>query len=281
MLFEKINEYGKRREPFFFIIDFEGKDGLVFPVIDMDKYAVSASFCDIKYGREITPRCKSKSEVIKYPVSKEDYIKSFNIVNKGINDGNSYLLNLTFPTKILTSYTLEDIYSAANAKYKVYIKDKFTFFSPETFVKMENDKILSYPMKGTIDAGLDNAYLKLMDNDKELYEHYTIVDLIRNDLSMVAKDVKVDKFRYVDKIKTALSGEILQTSSIISGDLDSDWRDKIGDILRKLLPAGSISGAPKIKTLEIIKEAEIDKRGFYTGVTGIFDGVNLDSCVNL
>ena len=130
MLFEKINEYGKRREPFFFIIDFEGKDGLVFPLKDIGNHNISVCFNNIKYGRDISVLNSVKSDIIKHPISLAEYKHSFNIVSKGINDGNSYILNLTFLTKITTSYTLEDIYLAATAKYKVLIQDKFTLFSP-------------------------------------------------------------------------------------------------------------------------------------------------------
>jgi len=68
-------------------------------------------------------------------------------------------------------------------------------------------------------------------------------------------------------------------SSEVAGDLDINWNEKIGSILFKLLPAGSITGAPKKKTMEIIAEAEIDPRGYYTGVAGIFDGTTLESAV--
>jgi para-aminobenzoate synthetase component I len=113
---------------------------------------------------------------------------------------------------------------------------------------------------------------------KELAEHYTIVDLIRNDLSMIAKNLRVDRFRYIDKIKTNTL-ELLQVSSEISGDLSEDYPSGIGDILFRMLPAGSVTGAPKEKTVEIIRETEGYHRGFYTGVCGFFDGINLTSGV--
>ena len=115
-------------------------------------------------------------------------------------------------------------------------------------------------------------------DQKELAEHYTIVDLIRNDLSRVAKKVKVDRFRYIDRIKTS-NKDLLQVSSEVSGILPDDYPSAIGSILFELLPAGSISGAPKVKTLEIIREAEGQERGYYTGICGHFDGKNLDSGV--
>ena len=117
-----------------------------------------------------------------------------------------------------------------------------------------------------------------MDDPKEAAEHATIVDLIRNDLSLAAEKVYVNRYRYVDTLQTN-SGPILQTSSEISGVLPDNYRSRLGDILFKLLPAGSITGAPKQKTMDIIAHAETYERGFYTGITGYFDGENLDSAV--
>ena len=104
------------------------------------------------------------------------------------------------------------------------------------------------------------------------------MDLIRNDLSIVAEDVTVKKYRYIDRLKTN-KGELLQVSSEICGRLPHDFYSNLGEILFSLLPAGSISGAPKPKTLEIIERAEGYERGFYTGIFGWFDGQNLDSAV--
>ena len=133
-------------------------------------------------------------------------------------------------------------------------------------------------MKGTIDARLPDAKNRLLQSKKELAEHFTIVDLIRNDLSMVANEVKVDRFQYLDHLKTHRN-ELWQMSSEISGELPKGYRNNLGEMLSKMLPAGSISGAPKKKTLEVIREAEAYDRGYYTGIFGVFDGENLDSAV--
>jgi para-aminobenzoate synthetase component 1 len=95
---------------------------------------------------------------------------------------------------------------------------------------------------------------------------------------MVATEVCVERFMFIDRICTN-KGDILQMSSQISGKLPINYQHSIGTILAKLLPAGSISGAPKSKTLEIIRKAERYDRGYYTGIFGVFDGKNLDSCV--
>lgn len=212
------------------------------------------------------------------PVAEEIYDKAFREVKRNILHGNSYLLNLTFPSEIETNLDLEEIFIRSSAKYKFLKRDEFVVFSPECFVKIREDQIYSYPMKGTIDATLPGAQQNLLDNKKELWEHNTIVDLIRNDLSMVSKDVEVIKYRYLDRIQTH-KGELLQVSSEIKGRLPAAWRTELGEIIVKLLPAGSISGAPKQKTLEIIRETEQEERGYFTGIFGIFDGQCLDSGV--
>jgi para-aminobenzoate synthetase component 1 len=104
------------------------------------------------------------------------------------------------------------------------------------------------------------------------------VDLIRNDLSTVASNVKVNRFRFYEELKTQ-DGILGQVSSEIEGKLTPNYKETIGDLIFKLLPAGSVSGAPKTKTQEIIAKAEQEHRGYYTGVAGYFDGQNLDSCV--
>jgi para-aminobenzoate synthetase component 1 len=145
-------------------------------------------------------------------------------------------------------------------------------------VEIIDDQIYTHPMKGTIEASIENAVEILKNDVKEKAEHFTVVDLLRNDLSMVADEVQVDEFQSIDFIKTQQK-DLYAMSSKISGKLKPEFQNKIGTVMKTLLPAGSILGAPKPKTLEIIVEAENYDRGFYTGVCGWFDGENLDSCV--
>jgi len=113
---------------------------------------------------------------------------------------------------------------------------------------------------------------------KEFYEHNTIVDLIRNDLAMVSTGIRVNRFRYIDRIHTNRK-DLLQVSSEISGTLPADFLSHLGEIIFTLLPAGSVTGAPKEKTVQIIRDTEPAERGFYTGICGYFDGTSLDSAV--
>ncbi len=270
-LADKMNALGASREPFFFVVDFLGENFDVIPLADLATQEVKIDFAQ----SETNP---SKINLEKHPIAFNEYKKQFDNIRSEILFGNSYLCNLTTETSIQSNATLKDIYESAISKYKILYKNKWLCFSPETFVKVDYRGISSNPMKGTIDATIEDAERKLLEDPKELAEHYTIVDLIRNDLSIVAKNVEVQKFRYVTKVETA-KGDLLQTSSKIVGELPSDYHKTIGTIVCKLLPAGSISGAPKKKTIDIIKETESYQRGFYTGVAGIFDGEKLDSCV--
>jgi len=212
------------------------------------------------------------------PLRLSDYKPKFDYVLSQIQLGNSFLVNLTQPTKVQSNLSLFEIYQQSAARYKLWIKDSILVLSPETFIKIKGSFISSFPMKGTIDAGIPNAKQIILNDPKEMAEHATIVDLIRNDLSQVATEVEVKKYRYIEKIKTN-QHDLLQVSSEISGRLDDKSREHLGDILFTLLPAGSISGAPKTKTLEIIHVAEGYDRGFYAGVCGCFDGENLNSGV--
>jgi len=258
-----------------FLIDFE-KNHFIIEDIDSDEFMFS--FENIK---NYNPKKIDKKWYIKkYPLRFSEYKIAFNKVIEEIKKGNTYLLNLTFPTKIETNLTLEEIFHKADAKFKLKYKDKFICFSPERFIKIENNKIYTYPMKGTIDANIPNAKEKILNNQKELAEHTMVVDLLRNDLGMIAKNIRVTKFRYIDKIKAG-NKELFQVSSEIVGDMPKNWVNYYKEILCKLLPAGSISGTPKKKTLDIIKDVENYDRGFYTGVFGIIDEKRgfLDSAV--
>ena len=271
-----MNNLGKDRIPFLFVIDYETKTPVVIKLSDVGKnilYKVSET-----KNYSSVPEIQKELSFNKFPIDYNIYLAAFGKVMDNIKNGNTYLLNLTCPTKTQTNYSTEEIFYFSNAKYKLLFENKFVVFSPETFVQIKNGKIRSCPMKGTIDASIINAKEKLLGDEKELAEHNTIVDLIRNDLSIVAKNVKVEKFRYVDEIKTS-SKTLLQTSSLIIGDLEDNYHECIGTIIFSLLPAGSISGAPKKKTLEIIKEAENYPRNYFTGIFGIFDGSDLDSAV--
>lgn len=269
-----MNALGASRTPFFFLVDFEMENVQVYQRRDL---------VDIFFDVNGIKNHKIPYQTNEIPLKKGripfmEYKTAFDLVSKQLHYGNTFLLNLTRATEIELKNSLFEIFLNSKAKYKLFFKDEFVCFSPEPFVKIRNNTIASYPMKGTANANIPNAAEKLISNEKELSEHYTIVDLIRNDLSIVAENVRVSKFRYLETV-TSNDQTLYQLSSKIEGDLPMEWRSNIGSIIEKLLPAGSICGAPKKKTIEIIQAAEKEKRGFYTGIMGYFDGESLDSGV--
>ncbi|MEA5403654.1 aminodeoxychorismate synthase component I [Arcicella sp. DC2W] len=275
---EQMNLLGRDRKPFLFIIDYEMKKPIVLPLEEVEKE-------DILYKVGNKSNFNFEKELLekpfyleKYPISFQEYQQSFDIVKRHLMRGNSFLVNLTKPTPIKVNLSLKEIFERSSAQYQLYFKNQFVLFSPEIFVKIKDGIISSHPMKGTISANVPNAETEILNNKKELAEHATIVDLIRNDISMVAEKVWVERFRYISKVQTS-EGDLLQVSSEICGKLPENFHQEIGSLLFKLLPAGSICGAPKPQTLAIIEEAENYERGYYTGVFGIFDGENLDSSV--
>ncbi|MEO9964471.1 MAG: aminodeoxychorismate synthase component I [Reichenbachiella sp.] len=274
---QEINKLAKAGIPFLLITDFKGTQNHVLTLDQIDPENILYDINGVRNFDDTKIRSRPirlKKEVI----APEIYQSKFNRIHKEIAAGNTYLLNLTQPTNIESSSTLKEIFYQSKAKYKLYFQNQFVVFSPEIFIKIENRKMSSYPMKGTIDADLDRAEEKLLSSAKEMAEHATIVDLIRNDMSQYASNVKVEKFRYIEEIKTN-EKHLLQASSKIIGDLPADFKQRLGEMIYSLLPAGSISGAPKQKTLEIIESVEGYDRGYYTGIVGYFDGENFDSGV--
>lgn len=275
--FDRMDELSQKKVPFFFMIDFLMENVEIFTEDEINKNSLLIDFQQFKSFNDKEADLKYV-ELKSFPESEESYRKGFDFVQENLRLGNSYLTNYTRKTEIETNLSLEEIFYRSEAKYKVLYKDEFVFFSPETFIKIIDNQISTQPMKGTIDASVENAVEILKNDPKEKAEHYTVVDLLRNDLSQVANDVQLDYFQRIDFLKTQQKN-LYAMSSEISGTLRPEFQNKIGSILKTLLPAGSILGAPKPKTLEIILKAENYERGFYTGVSGWFDGRNLDSCV--
>lgn len=292
-IIDRINLLARADEPFLFVINYNGDDAYICRLCDINPQECQYDFEGITGSTSLAPDCcpTHNNRPLPYPVEWEvdapvfdTYARSFNIVRGNMLAGNSYLANLTCRVGIRCNLSLQQIFHHARGKYKLLLNGnrqqgrRFVCFSPETFLRIDNRRIYSYPMKGTIDASLPDAHQRLLNDTKEAAEHATIVDLIRNDLSRVASQVRVDKYRYIDVLHTN-KGDILQTSSEVSGKLPTDWRNRLGNIIDAQLPAGSITGAPKKKTVQIISQAETYNRGFYTGIMGIYSHGKLNSAV--
>ncbi|TVR78684.1 MAG: aminodeoxychorismate synthase component I [Saprospirales bacterium] len=278
---KKMNEMAGKGDSFLFLIDYSMEKCLVLPPEDAEKAGIFYKFQDQTNIKTQISNCSkvfANTSLKSIPPSREVYENAFQKVMGQIRLGNTYLINLCFESRLLNCPSFSDIFIQAGAPYKLWLKDQFIVFSPERFVHIKDRKISTYPMKGTINMDLPGAAEMLLNDPKEMAEHYTIVDLLRNDLSIVSKKVRVDKFRFLDEINIG-KRRLLQTSTSISGELPEDYSHSLGSIIFSMLPAGSITGAPKKKTVEILAETENFDRGFYTGIAGIYKNGILDSCV--
>jgi para-aminobenzoate synthetase component 1 len=268
---QQMDLWGEKGIPFVFLVDYSLKNAWAGSLEEASKLGFSFEFNSTGISAESISFSKK-------PILFAAYSEKFQQVQAGLKRGDSFLLNLTAETAIETPLSLEDIFQRADAPYKILVQDYFTSFSPETFIQINGNEIASFPMKGTLEVSDGLSEASLQNDPKEKAEHATIVDLIRNDLSKVAYPIQVEKYQYVEKVKTN-TGELWQMSSKITGKLMPKFEGKFGSILKELLPAGSITGAPKKATMQLIAKIEAYDRGFYTGIMGKFDGNSFNSGV--
>lgn len=273
----RMNACGSAATPFLFVIDFDLEEAIFIeqPLSCQDVLFRVPAATNVSC-RQAAPAVKATLHA--HPISYKEYLQRFRIIQNGLMRGNSYLCNLTVRTPVTLNVGLREVYLQSHSLFGLYVPERFVCFSPERFVRIHDGRIMTSPMKGTIDASVPNAAGVILADPKETAEHCTVVDLLRNDLGIIADDVRVDRFRYIDVLHTN-SGDILQVSSDISAALPDGYASTLGDLILALLPAGSICGAPKRSTITMIHRAEPEPRGFYTGIFGYFDGRNLDSAV--
>ncbi len=152
--------------------------------------------------------------------------------------------------------------------------------SPETLVKVQNGNVMTYPLAGTRPRGetpeQDEQLEKdLLADEKERAEHNMLVDLGRNDVGKISRfgSVKVDEY-----MKILRFSHVMHIGSTVVGEIAED-KDAL-DAVDAILPAGTLSGAPKVRALEIIDELENEKRGVYGGAIGYIDfNGNIDTCI--
>lgn len=273
---ERMNCAAEKGVSFLFGVNYELSEGF-FIENPLEQDEILFNFNGI--GNKKTQSVKNIApQITKWAMGIEAYSKKFDVVQREILANRIGVINLTGKTAIQTEISNKEIFECSSSLYQLYVPNKFVCFSPEIFVRIQDGKVSTYPMKGTIDALIPNAEEQILNNSKEIDEHQKTVKAMCDDLSRVAKDVIVKRFRYVDVVKTT-KGALLQTSSEIVGSLGSDYLSKIGDIVTDLLPGISIVGSPKAHSLEVVKEAEGEDRGYYCGVAGYFDGKTLDTCV--
>lgn len=197
-------------------------------------------------------------------------------IKKAIKQGDTYQVNYTYPIKLKTQSNSQNIFNEIlenqNTEYRALIQNDYETilsFSPELFFQIKDREIITRPMKGTIKRSKDNKLDQknkqdLQTSKKNQSENVMIVDLLRNDLSRIADNVRVEKLFEVLTYET-----LYQMISEIQATLKKDI--SFIKILEALFPCGSITGAPKYKTMRIIQQLEKKSRGVYCGLIGIIE----------
>jgi para-aminobenzoate synthetase / 4-amino-4-deoxychorismate lyase len=208
-------------------------------------------------------------------ITEDEYASKIHRIQSYIEAGDTYQVNFTDSVTVRASHSAAASFATLSAAQPVaysallHIGDTHILsLSPELFFRIEGDRITTRPMKGTMPRGLDLAEddaqaARLHADEKNRSEHVMIVDLLRNDIGRICRagSVHVEDLFSVERYRT-----LFQMTSTVSGVLRSGL--SYYDIFRALFPSGSITGAPKIRTMQIIRELERQPRGVYTGAIG-------------
>lgn len=252
----------ERRVPLFWI-------GLFPPAQPLDDSGTRA-WLDANGGTE-----RAKISDLQLSWTREQYNEAFTAVQDYIAAGDVYQINLTLKYRFAFEGDPVALYAALRRKQRVAYGALISTpelsvlsLSPELFLRREGKHISTRPMKGTAPRGRtprEDARIKtwLAMDEKQRAENLMIVDLLRNDLGRVAK---IGTVEVTDLFTVETYRSVHQMTSGISAELRSDMG--LEDILRAVFPCGSVTGAPKVRAMEIIRELEIEPRGIYTGVIG-------------
>ena len=236
--------------------------------------------------KETFPTLQLKTEI--EPVfPKEQYCNMVEKAKQYIREGDIFQVVLSDPMKAEAEGSLFDTYRvlrAANpSPYMFYFSSddiELSGASPETLAKLDNGKLSTFPLAGTRSRGKTSDEDKALEEDllqdeKELAEHNMLVDLGRNDIGKISRigTVKVEKYMEIERFS-----HVMHIGSTVTGTIRED-KDAV-DAVDAILPAGTLSGAPKFRACQIIDQLENNKRGVYGGAIGYLDFAgNLDTCI--
>lgn len=219
----------------------------------------------------------------------ETYCKMVGKAKEYIRDGDIFQVVLSNPMTAKAKGSLFDTYRVLRttnpSPYMFYFSSddiEVAGASPETLARLENGRLYTFPLAGTRPRGKteeeDRRMEKeLLSDEKELAEHNMLVDLGRNDIGKISRPgtVHVEKYMEIQRFS-----HVMHIGSTVSGELRPD-KDGV-DVIDAILPAGTLSGAPKLRACEIIAELEQSKRGIYGGAVGYLDFTgNIDTCISI
>lgn len=285
MLFDKIIAYDHLKQKISVVVNMRFADGKecyqkackkIDEIVKIIKEPASLSVEEVKDVSKC--RCNlSEEEFCKLVESVKEYITDGDIFQAVI----SRRFEITFKSSLLNVYR---VLRTSNPSPYMYLMNmdgvQYVGTSPETLIKLKDSKLITYPVAGTRPRGENyeedmKLEKELLRDEKELAEHNMLVDLARNDIGKVAKfsTVKVEEYMKIHRYS-----QVMHITSVVSGVIRED-KDAF-DAIEAMLPAGTLSGAPKIRACEIINKFEPTARGIYGGAIGFVDFLgNMDTCI--
>ncbi|MDD5866158.1 MAG: anthranilate synthase component I [Lachnospiraceae bacterium] len=285
MLFDKLICYDNYRQKILLIVNILTEDM---------ETAYQKALLDLNVMEEIIRKGKPKQiqkghllEPLKPKLSLEEFTEKVEKIKYHIHEGDIFQLVFSNPMEARYEGSLLDTYRVLRttnpSPYMFYFSGddvEIAGSSPETLVKVSNGEIRTFPLAGTRPRGRDEKEdqkleKELLSDEKERAEHNMLVDLGRNDLGRLCKfgSVQVEKYMAIEKYS-----HVMHIGSEVKGILRED--KKPIDAIDSVLPAGTLSGAPKFRAMELINELENDRRGIYGGAIGYVDFTgNLDVCI--
>lgn len=287
MLFDKVLAYDNYRQKIIIIVNMKTKN--YEEEYERAKTELKRLVDIVKNGKEKKEQAGILKSKLKYLFNKEEFCEMIEKAKKYIYEGDIFQLVLSnrleadFEGSLLNTYRV--LRSMNPSPYMFYFSSddiEIAGASPETLVKLEDQKLYTFPLAGTRKRGKDDKededlIKHLLSDKKELAEHNMLVDLGRNDLGKISEfgSVEVEKYMEIQKFS-----HVMHIGSTVKGIIRED--KKASDAISAVLPAGTLSGAPKIRACEIINELENNKRGIYGGAIGYIDfSGNMDTCISI
>ncbi len=286
MLFDEVIVFDHFKQKIFLIAGVMTGDNLseaydaavkkIEAMLNLIKYGDKKRFRPLKLTTDITPK-----------FTKEEYGSMIRKAKNYIHEGDIFQVVLSNPLTAEVEGNLFDTYRVLRASnpspYMFYLSSddiEIAGASPETLVKLENGHLSTFPLAGTRPRGKNHEEdieleKDLLADEKERAEHNMLVDLGRNDMGKISRigSVNVEKYMNIERYS-----HVMHISSTVTGEI-REGKDSI-DAVDAILPAGTLSGAPKFRACEIIEELEQSKRGIYGGAIGYLDFTgNLDVCI--
>lgn len=287
MLFDKVIVYDHLKQKIMVIANMKSKDGIQgynTALLEIEKMIAL-----INDQRKLPVLEADKDVKFKCNVTKEEYCRMIEKTKHYIKEGDIFQGVISrrfvadYKSSLINAYRVLRTTNPSPYIYFIQSDDlQIAGASPETMVKLVDGKLTTFPVAGTRPRGVNDEQDKtlekeLLADEKELAEHNMLVDLARNDMGRIAQigSVKVSEFMRIQRYS-----HVMHIVSLVEGRKKGEYHPL--DLVSSFLPAGTLSGAPKIRAMEIIDELETVRRGLYGGATGYLDfGGNMNFCITI